>query len=227
MGSVSCDVCNREFDYINSLIRHRKLAHPENQIYKCSLCNFESNDYIAYKNHMRLSHRNQVQLSISGLICDICGKEFLCHYNLASHRKIHKDPQYRCSFCGNMFKTKRAATHHERLHTGEKPFTCETCGKSFPGKNYLINHQNTHTAVKPHVCDICGKAFVTRWNLIQHERIHTGERPYHCPLCDNSYVQNFLLKRHLLKVHQKDWQDYLKPQKRSQLETFPSDMIDG
>lgn len=218
--TVACDVCAKAFEYINSLIRHRKQLHPEHPVFLCTLCGFQSNVFAEYKQHIR-SHRDRVQLSISCLICDICGKEFLCHYNLVNHRKYHMAPKYPCSHCPKMFKSKPAARHHERIHTGENPFTCETCGKSFPGKNYLINHQKSHSDQKEFVCDVCEKAFGKKWNLVQHERIHTGERPYRCQLCGRSFMQNFLLKNHLKKAHQRDWRDLLKPQKRYHLETFP------
>lgn len=210
--TIKCDVCLKEYEYINSLIQHRRVNHPGNKSFKCTLCNAQFNLYKDYKLHLRLSHKDSgIKLSLSGLICDICGKEFLCHYNLSNHRKHHGSPQFKCDVCNKLYKTKKSLHCHQRIHTGEKPYTCETCGKSFPGKSYLINHNITHSGQKPFVCEICGKAFSKKWNMIQHERIHTGERPYKCPVCSQGFIQNFILKDHMKKAHNRKLEEFAKP----------------
>lgn len=211
MKTVKCDVCSKDFEYINSLVQHRRVTHPTNKVYTCTLCGLTTTLYKDYKLHLRLSHKDSgVKLSLSCLICDICGKEFLCHYNLSNHRKYHGSPQFKCNVCNKLFKAKKSLQGHQRIHTGEKPYTCETCGKSFPGKSYLINHGVTHSGQKPFVCEVCGKAFSKKWNMIQHERIHTGERPYKCPVCSQGFIQNFILKDHMKKVHNRDLKEFAK-----------------
>ena len=66
-----------------------------------------------------------------------------CGYKrlLEKHMLRHKEPQFKCSFCGKMIKTKTQLAAHERLHTGETPFQCAVCGKSFAVNAALTQHK--------------------------------------------------------------------------------------
>lgn len=51
---------------------------------------------------------------------------------------------------------------------------CETCGKSFASKEYLKHHNRIHTGSKPFKCEICFRTFAQRNSLYQHIKVHTG-----------------------------------------------------
>merc|ERR1719419_1838487 len=51
-----------------------------------------------------------------------------------------------CSHCGKEFRNKRDRDEHERVHTGEKPFTCKYC----PFKASSRGNIRKHEAVRHH-----------------------------------------------------------------------------
>lgn len=51
---------------------------------------------------------------------------------------------------------------------------CENCGKSFASKEYLKHHNRIHSGFRPYKCETCGRAFAQRNSLHQHMKIHTG-----------------------------------------------------
>ncbi|XP_054834938.1 zinc finger and SCAN domain-containing protein 23-like [Eublepharis macularius] len=104
--------------------------------------------------------------------------------------------KFKCSYCGATSNIRANIVVHERIHTGEKPYSCLTCGKSFSRKSTLVRHKRTHTGEKPYECSVCGKSFSIRCNLLRHERVHTGEKPYHCTYCGQNFSRRLLLVIH-------------------------------
>lgn len=85
-----------------------------------------------------------------------------------------------CRFCSSTFKSNTDLARHERIHTGEKPFSCTICHKQFNRKGNMEKHVTTHfkgadraTLLKAKqsefVCD-CGKGFKSRGFYLRHKK---------------------------------------------------------
>ena len=139
-----CDQCPKRYTKSKSLKKHVKTIHEGIKIksnYKpksivCELCGFTCTTNQIIKDHMSVKHEND-----NKYLCKICGKNCGSQLRLRLHMKKHTEMQFKCSYCGKMFRKKENMEAHEGQHRGDKPaFPCSLCTAQFPLRERLNQH---------------------------------------------------------------------------------------
>ncbi|XP_041456994.1 zinc finger protein 678-like [Lytechinus variegatus] len=179
-----CDICDKTFQSIHTLLTHKKTVHVDEKPYVCDICHKDFKQLGNMKTHRR-THTGE-----KPFVCTECGRPFAQMGNLQAHMVIHAASKpHVCEICGKSFSYIRSLQNHMRgTHTGERPFACEICEKTFSNQSVLRDHRRTHSDKRGYLCDKCGKGFKSYKNLKQHEKFHLDVRPYSCQVCGKGFV---------------------------------------
>lgn len=195
----------------NSAVESEIVAKPEEQnSLACSTCGKHFKRLYHLNKHIQIhdmiikveAGKNEAIMSGSDSEEESCNEE---ESNIkeesTSGRKNKMRKAYQCEICRKNFALKDSYKSHQRIHTGEKPFTCHICGKQFSHTGGLYYHlKHVHAGIKNHSCDICGRSFALKAAMEDHRRIHTGERPYVCHTCGKPFKTKASLYIHS-KIH--------------------------
>ncbi|XP_026748610.2 zinc finger protein 271-like [Galleria mellonella] len=136
-------------------------------------------------------------------ICEHCGKGFPVLLELQMHQVARHGtgPYLQCQHCTYKAPRKINLIEHERLHTGERPYTCDKCGLTFRRRAIWRKHMVYHTE-KSVQCPQCPKKFFRRSEMLAHaNNMHERIYMYLCHKCDATYAKPATVRRHLTERH--------------------------
>jgi uncharacterized Zn-finger protein len=81
----------------------------------CTLCGLSFSNIGQLKRHSKM-HRGKKRKK---LVCGICGRELTDKSSMEQHMAIHLDlKNFKCNYCGKMFRQRNNLIRHNRIHTG-------------------------------------------------------------------------------------------------------------
>ena len=140
----------------------------DNNNKKCHIC---EEIVSSQESHMR-NHRIKS--------CNVC-HQIVEHNQFDNHMKSHRTPQFECQHCEYRAKYKQHLTKHvESQHSSQNlPYKCSICGQEFKTKDKLENHQRRAHDIR-FKCQFCDKTFSLRKTKKDHEikdhSVHSGNR---------------------------------------------------
>ena len=213
-----CDICNKTFSVIDSLIRHKEL-HMGNgyipRIRKRRKLN-ENQTSVQVKEENEQSNAEQLHQ------CNKCDRSFRSVHGLRRHLSSHREPAKPVVDTkeNTSYSLRRASSRSisccaspkatSQLLSHEKSFHCLSCSESFPTESELKAHvekvhlKEEETSTKP---ESENREWIKYWK-------ENGKFVYRCGLCTNSdrpFAAVASVRKHVGMVHRDYTENLVEP----------------
>ncbi|XP_021915613.1 zinc finger protein 91-like isoform X2 [Zootermopsis nevadensis] len=161
--SFPCLMCEKIFSNKKALIRH-KGWHS-----RCPTLGREQLPPVDCLPENTVRNVTEEQVASKRRTCNVCFKVYSSASTLSRHKRLHTrkiltniksikktlpvvrnnkeagpESLHACQYCRKLFRFRRHLVDHERVHTGERPFSCNQCSLSFSRRAILWRHKKTH-----------------------------------------------------------------------------------
>ncbi|XP_017044460.1 zinc finger protein 317 [Drosophila ficusphila] len=142
MPQLRCNVCNKNFASVESLVSHR-LRHSYFQTkQKCAVCDVSFDTEPEYRAHLESHLRSKKNRGSNSSVtkifnCFFCQKPFL-----ASFQPGQVTRRYGCDDCIQKLKTKEAEKEETKPVNRKPDYMCDRCGRRYKYEGFLNRHLN-------------------------------------------------------------------------------------
>ncbi|XP_055488522.1 zinc finger protein 462 isoform X2 [Leucoraja erinacea] len=167
-GYFSCEFCQFNSEYIQSMRRHYRDRHCGKKLYKCKDCPFFTGFRSTFSMHVEGSHTAPPVEGPKDLRCPLCLYHTKYKSSMIDHIVLHREERvvpievcrsklsrhlrgivFRCDKCTFTSSSDETLQQHMEKHKEMKPYKCQLCYYESRIKEDLENHlQEEHKVIR-------------------------------------------------------------------------------
>ncbi|XP_063697607.1 zinc finger protein 11-like [Culicoides brevitarsis] len=206
-----CDLCEKKFPSITSLVCHRRDFHffPADST-ECTACSERFFGAFTLSHSLYCRKRKEIRVGF----CYLCKQQFQNYASLEKHleekvkiQKEQKEIYVDCEICEKKV-CKKQLKQHMAIHERPNIFECAHCDRKYTRKTMMLQHLGHHhfPSLCKYSCEKCEKPkfFMKSNDWRRHMDSHEGKK-FVCNHCDKTFTKNGLIhhRQHVKNVELK------------------------